>query len=160
MGRQFSLYENKVGDEGGMALAEAIRKHPSLKELDLRKNRIGDRGAAALAGALENNTTLQKIFLKENDISDAGASVLVKALEMNCAVRHLDLEGNMISKEMADRLQSAAKDLGKNVTLSCQREKELTADEQAKQLIIARARKWFDSGGAWREAAASVASRF
>jgi hypothetical protein len=44
-----SLANCGVGDVGATALAAALRRHPSLKQLDLGRNRIGPRGAAELA---------------------------------------------------------------------------------------------------------------
>ena len=61
----YELYEehcthNKVGEDGAVALAEALRVNKSLKELHLCKNNITDRRFKCLTEALLKNTALDQ----------------------------------------------------------------------------------------------------
>lgn len=53
-----SLSENRIGDRGALALAEALKVNWSLTDIKLNENEIGDKGAFALATALKWNRTL------------------------------------------------------------------------------------------------------
>ena len=57
------LYGNKIGDEGGKAIGEALKVNTSLTEIDLRDNNIGDEGGKAIGEALKVNTSLTDIDL-------------------------------------------------------------------------------------------------
>ena len=57
-------YINKVGKDGAVALAGALRVNNSLKELHLRKNNITDEGFKCLAEALLENTALDILCVK------------------------------------------------------------------------------------------------
>ena len=52
------LVNNKIGPEGGKALA-AVLPQTKLKKLDLTNNQLGDGGAKQLAAALRGNETLE-----------------------------------------------------------------------------------------------------
>ena len=82
------LSTSQIGDEGAVALAEAVGKGalPELKELVLQHNQIGDEGAKALAEAVGKGglTKLKQLWLKGNKLSrtadakDAWAAVKAK----------------------------------------------------------------------------------
>ena len=55
---------NKVGKDGAVALAGALRVNNSLKELHLRDNDITDEGFKCLAEALLENTALEELCVK------------------------------------------------------------------------------------------------
>jgi Ran GTPase-activating protein (RanGAP) involved in mRNA processing and transport len=97
------LYRNKIGSEGAMALAEALKPNYTLTHLDLYYNTIGSEGAMALAEALKTNYTLTHLNLYYNKIGSEGAKALIEALECNCTLTTLDLESNSINHE--DRAQ-------------------------------------------------------
>ena len=88
--RDLQLNHCDIGDDGALALAEAVRDGaaPSLQNLWLGGNLIGDSGAAALAQAitpgLSEATGLRRLGLYSNQISDGGALALGHAVE----VRH------------------------------------------------------------------------
>jgi len=53
-----SLCDNKIGDQGATAVAEALKVNGALTNLNLFINKIGDQGATAIAKALEVNGAL------------------------------------------------------------------------------------------------------
>jgi len=58
---QLFLGNNRIGNEGARALAEALAANSTLQLLWLRNNLIGVAGATALARALIVNHTLAKV---------------------------------------------------------------------------------------------------
>ena len=54
--------DNKIGDAGAAAIANAIAVNASLKSLVLYNNNIGDAGAAAIANASAVNASLTKLW--------------------------------------------------------------------------------------------------
>lgn len=63
----------------------------TLKHLDLSFNGFGNEGALALGEALKFNNTLVHLDLNNNRISDEGASLLCKGLEANDTLRVLQV---------------------------------------------------------------------
>ena len=45
------LEDNRLGPDGGMALAEALKNNTTLKKLDVQGNRLGDDAEQALRAA-------------------------------------------------------------------------------------------------------------
>ena len=58
---------NKIGDEGGKAIGEALKVNTSLTQISLEGNKIGDEGGKAIGEALKVNTSLTEIHLSENE---------------------------------------------------------------------------------------------
>jgi NLR family CARD domain-containing protein 3 len=56
------LWHNHIGDEGAMALAEALKVDSTLEVLFLANNNIGEKGATALAEALKHHSSLQILW--------------------------------------------------------------------------------------------------
>ena len=56
---KLSLRDNKIGDEGAVALAGALKDLKHLRRLDLQENNIGLVGAAALRDVLKTDTELE-----------------------------------------------------------------------------------------------------
>lgn len=52
------LSSNSVGDNGSVALAEALKVNHSLQSLDLQSNSISNTGVSALTAALCSNKGL------------------------------------------------------------------------------------------------------
>ena len=52
------LKDNKIGDEGGKAIGEALKVNTSLTEIYLGDNNIGDEGGKAIGEALKVNTNI------------------------------------------------------------------------------------------------------
>eukprot|EP00756_Hemistasia_phaeocysticola_P004902 Hpha_TRINITY_DN13071_c0_g1::TRINITY_DN13071_c0_g1_i1::g.68689::m.68689 len=85
------------GDAGAELVAEAVGKHPSLKELRLDSCGITDRGAKALTEALRNNTVLTELRLSDNEIGDAGADLFIDLVRVNATLAHVVLDDNNIT---------------------------------------------------------------
>merc|ERR1719343_487286 len=100
---------NKVGDEGAIALAEALRGDTcAMTLLNLRRQVPGlsDKTALAFAETLRTNSTLEQLRLRKNHIGDAGATALGSAVAEHFRLKtrksgadfrfELDLEDNQI----------------------------------------------------------------
>lgn len=61
----------------------------TLKHLDLSWNGFGNEGALALGEALKFNNTLVYLDLSNNRISDEGVGMLCRGLEANDTLRTL-----------------------------------------------------------------------
>ncbi|KAL0245109.1 hypothetical protein GEMRC1_009189 [Eukaryota sp. GEM-RC1] len=85
-----------IGDEGAIAIAEALKVNSSVTNINLWNNSIGDEGAIAIAEALKVNSSVSTIYLWKNSIGDEGASALVDALKINSSVVRLNLGENSI----------------------------------------------------------------
>lgn len=91
--------QRAITDEGAKMIASALHNNTGLKKLVLWSNLIGDQGALALADALKHNvTTLEYLDLSNNLIGDVGALALGEALETYPHMIELDLRGNMIGQ--------------------------------------------------------------
>lgn len=104
--QKLDLLNNNICPQGAVALVHAMEENNSLPlhTLSLRNNSIGNDGALALAHALVKNTTLQTLELYHNGIGDLGASALAKALESNRTLERLELDWNNIGEEGATAL--------------------------------------------------------
>jgi Ran GTPase-activating protein (RanGAP) involved in mRNA processing and transport len=90
-----NLGRNSIGDDGAVAMGEALKVDMLLTKLDLNGNRIGNFGAVALGEALTVNSSLTELGLWQNSIGDEGAAVLLKALtECNTTLAELYLHEN------------------------------------------------------------------
>jgi len=67
------LSYNSVGNQGAVALADAIRVNQSLLTLTLKNNSISDEGLLALKRSLEVNNTLQSLQLFGNEFHATGS---------------------------------------------------------------------------------------
>ena len=61
---KYMLMANKIGKDGAVALAAALKVNKSLKKLHLSNNDITNEGLGCLKKALEENTTLDKLCIK------------------------------------------------------------------------------------------------
>lgn len=96
-----SFGENKIGDNGIITIAEALKTNVVLKNIDLRSSSIGDPGAIAIANLLQKNTTISNINLYGNNIGDDGVVAIAEALEKNTAVTNINLQLNKIKTKGA-----------------------------------------------------------
>jgi hypothetical protein len=101
-----SLQSNRLGPDGGAALAEGLKGNSMLHSLNLRDNRLGPQGGAALAESIKGNTTLQSLDLGDNQLcgvnysgvgtyTTEGITKLCEALK-GSAVTKLDLAFNQL----------------------------------------------------------------
>ena len=124
----------KIGDEGAKALAEALKVNATVKLLNLSDCGIGDDGAAALAEALRSNTSLTKLGLWVNeDIGDEGAKALAGALKVNTTVEELILDACGIGDDGAAAFAEALRSNTSLTKLWLDRNDGI--GEQGKQLL-------------------------
>ena len=70
-------------------LADALAKHPVLREVWVPGNEVTDEGATALAAALKGNMVLKKLGLSGNHITDTGATALAQVCARRLSHRRL-----------------------------------------------------------------------
>ncbi|KAF9208864.1 hypothetical protein BGZ49_007297 [Haplosporangium sp. Z 27] len=104
-----NLGSNLIGYEGALALSEALKTNATLTTLGLKDNSIGNEGALTLSEALKTNATLITLDLRDNSIGYEGALALLEALKTNATLTTLDLSYNTIGDEGALALSEALK---------------------------------------------------
>jgi len=96
---EISMSNNDIGDDGATALASAISGIKSIDLLEMSGNAIGDAGAIALAKAIVDVSDLYAIGLGRNQITDEGAAALAESIARMCSIEVLALNGNLITDE-------------------------------------------------------------
>jgi Ran GTPase-activating protein (RanGAP) involved in mRNA processing and transport len=93
--QHLELSQNRIGCDG-MEIWAKFLQHSShrLQELYLDSCYIGDDGALALSEALNRNRWLITLSLMHNNIQENGSCVLAKALFFNASLKHLALSHN------------------------------------------------------------------
>ncbi|KAL0240793.1 hypothetical protein GEMRC1_006029 [Eukaryota sp. GEM-RC1] len=90
------LRSNSIGNEGAIAIADALRVNTSVLWMALKDNSIGSEGAIAIADALKVNSTVTDVHLEDNSIGNEGAIAIADALKINSTVTELCLHNNSI----------------------------------------------------------------
>lgn len=112
---------------GGVAIAEALIRHPRLRRLDLAlapsaraleepPNRVGDAGAPAVAELIRANGPLVALDLRDNAITSRGAFPILEALHQNSHLVELRLHHHVartIRRSIRLRLDANAARAGK-----------------------------------------------
>jgi hypothetical protein len=84
-----------TGGAGGKAIGSLLKSPDcSLFSLDLSKNRLGDQGGEAIGDALAANTSLKRLNLSSNQMGEDGLSGVAKGMSINSTLRVLLLWGN------------------------------------------------------------------
>lgn len=96
--------ECRGGDIFAQAVALALQRNCSLRQVVLAHDHISAKGAEALAEALQQNRQLTELVLDHNQLGFRGAEVLGKALRRNQTLIHLDLGNNCIGYKGAEEL--------------------------------------------------------
>jgi len=108
--------DNDIGDEGAIAIAEALRVFKgSLGTLVLSWNNIGDEGAKAIADGLRVFTgSLNNLDLRCNyNIGDEGAKAIAGALAVfTGSLNTLDLRNNNIRDAGKEAIREAVESRG------------------------------------------------
>ena len=76
--KTMNLWDNRLGKEGAIALAEAIKMNneTQLETLNLwGTNKIGNEGAMAFAELLTTNNSLRDLILVYNEIGERGVEM-------------------------------------------------------------------------------------
>jgi hypothetical protein len=116
------LFDNGLGSEGGIAVAEALKTNTSLRSLDLESNGLGSEGGIAVAAALKTNTSLSSLNLWDNDLGSEGGIAFAEALKTNTSLSSLNLAGNdlrsdggiAVAKALKTNTSLSSLDLGRN----------------------------------------------
>jgi len=90
----------------------------SLKELYLDHNRLDSKTAVALARVIRQNDTLTVLQLNYNNIGDEGGKIIADALKDNTCLKTLGLAHNSLKSETASSLLQSL-ECNRNVTLLC-----------------------------------------
>ena len=85
---------SKIGAEGALAIAEALKVNAVLTLLRFDDDNIGVDGAKAIAEALKVNAVLTTLYITNNNIGDEGAIAIAEALKVNSGLTFLDLGNN------------------------------------------------------------------
>ncbi|XP_016420214.1 leucine-rich repeat-containing protein 74A [Sinocyclocheilus rhinocerous] len=72
---------NGFGNEGALALGEALKFNNTMVHLDLNNNRISDEGASLLCKGLETNDTLRVLQMAYNSLTVEGALTLINVVK-------------------------------------------------------------------------------
>ena len=83
-------------DLGAFALAEALKKNKTVRELNINGNNKGitARGIGAIAKALGTNSCITTLRVGYGVLDRDGASLLAQALKTNTALKLIDLDHN------------------------------------------------------------------
>jgi len=83
------LGQNRFGELGTKALADALKMNQTVRHLVLPNNQLSDFAVAALADMLKTNRFIGWLILNNNQIGNAGAAALGEALGVNAGDRAL-----------------------------------------------------------------------
>jgi hypothetical protein len=124
----FSLHSldlsyNNVGNDGALALVQALEEHPSLSHLFLAHTQLRPAGVEAIATALSRNAfPLQALVLAANTgMGDAGGEALARMLKTNTTVRSLSLTNTHLGDAGAAPLAEALRTNSTLTTLKLDR---------------------------------------
>ncbi|KAL0238264.1 hypothetical protein GEMRC1_012737 [Eukaryota sp. GEM-RC1] len=98
---KFSQLLAKKRDNSTVVLSQVLEemRNGSVTKIDLKYYSIGNEGAIALAEALKVNSTVTEIYLMNNSIGNEGAIALADALKVNSTVTQIILWSNSIDSE-------------------------------------------------------------
>ena len=100
----------KATDQLGNAFIESLSKCESLKEIRLSNNRLGDEGGIPLAKALKLNKSIRVCHVSNNKLSAESAKEFAELIKANQSLKDLDLSSNMIIMEELQILADAFKE--------------------------------------------------
>ena len=77
------LSYNSIGNQGAIALAEALKVNQTLRTLTMKNSGVSDEGLMAIGRALEGNNTLQSLHLFGNNFNNNETGSLFHDLIQN-----------------------------------------------------------------------------
>jgi hypothetical protein len=94
-----SLKSNKLGVDGGKALAEGLKGNSAIKELNIADNELTNYGRnmsaiVALAGAIPAMGALLKLSLSRNGLLSKEAGKILSDMLANAVLQELDVSDN------------------------------------------------------------------
>ena len=106
---EIDLTYKDLTDHDAAVVAEILKSNTSVTEVKLISNeKIGDEGATALAEALTVNKTVKELFLNACGVGDHGAAAFARALRSNTSLTKISLFSGMRISERAKQLLSDA----------------------------------------------------
>jgi Ran GTPase-activating protein (RanGAP) involved in mRNA processing and transport len=117
------LSKNRISATGTSALATALLRNKSIKELDLSINPIGNNGVITLSATLQFNNTLETLCLRNVEINDSGVRAITAVLKHNTSLKRVDVcENTQITdagvREVIDALRYTTSMESFNLTIS------------------------------------------
>lgn len=91
--------EIKGTQQLGNVFIETISHCEGLKEIRLSNNKLGDEGGIPLAKALKISKSIRVLHLSNNKLSSEGAKAFAEIIKGSATLRDLDLSSNMIIME-------------------------------------------------------------
>ena len=85
---------NAIGEDGAIAIAQAITNNKTLKKLYINRCEITSTGATAIANSLLHNTSLEVLGMNNNAIGQDGATAIAQAITNNKTLKELLLYGD------------------------------------------------------------------
>jgi hypothetical protein len=90
---------NSITHVGANAIAEHLKKKGvGIETINLAVNSIGDEGAIAIANALRENQFVTTLILRSNKIGEAGVTKFSELLQTNNKIKELNLKYNTFEK--------------------------------------------------------------
>eukprot|EP00943_MAST-04B_sp_MAST-4B-sp1_P002872 g2872.t1 len=87
---------NEITQVGATTIAEHLmKKGVGIESIDLAVNSIGDEGAMALANALTGNQFVISLVLRSNKIGEQGVTAFSNLLQTNKKIKNLNLKYNI-----------------------------------------------------------------
>jgi hypothetical protein len=83
--------ESEIWDDGIIALASGIKKHPSLQKLNIQNMGMTDRGLETLTLALNNHPSMEDLNLAGNPLSDLGGHMIAQMFESGSKIKRLNV---------------------------------------------------------------------
>uniref|UniRef100_A0A1I8IXH7 Dynein regulatory complex subunit 5 n=1 Tax=Macrostomum lignano TaxID=282301 RepID=A0A1I8IXH7_9PLAT len=104
---RLDVTDNLVRAQGAQALAHALLKNRTLRQLSLRLNRMGDDGGQAIGKALIRNDVLEDVDISSNELTEPTATVLAQVIVQNKTLQRLNLCNNRLGADGGKQLQEA-----------------------------------------------------
>ncbi|XP_022804363.1 leucine-rich repeat-containing protein 74A-like [Stylophora pistillata] len=103
------LANNRLGNEGGRAIAEGLQRNCSVRELDLSGNMLGRNSVSSIGEMLRQNRTLEKLNLSRNDLTDQDMEVFLDFLSSETVLKELDLSHNILCDQFGEHMSRVLK---------------------------------------------------
>ena len=103
------LANNRLGNEGGRAIAEGLEGNFSVRELNLSGNMLGRNAVSRIGEMLNKNRTLEKLNLSRNDLTDQDVEVFLQSLCREAVLKELDVSHNILCDQFAEQMSQVLK---------------------------------------------------
>ncbi len=115
--KTLTLSRNEIRSRGGVQVGQAIKRHPTLEELNLDNNIMGDNPVIQLSKKLQTRKApkIKRLNLSEMNLSVKSMEELSKAIAFSPYLETLNLDGNFRISPSGGKL--LAKGLIKNKSL-------------------------------------------